>query len=166
MAPALLLALFTENPRRGLSGSCYRCVLLRPVGFVGVLQRTDLGVNPHDDGVQRDLQIIRFFRGTQALRECAGLVEVQSYLLQGVQSFVLLPHLGPPFYSSWASRLSPTCLRTVTIPTHPALKAHEKAGLSIRTLALVYRIAAKRSSREPSIAPVAYPYRTGAIGNC
>lgn len=28
--------------------------LLRPVGFFNALQRPDLGVDPHDDGVQRD----------------------------------------------------------------------------------------------------------------
>ena len=47
-------------------------VLLRPRGFAGILQCPDLGVDTHDDGVQRDLQIVRFFRGAQAPRISCG----------------------------------------------------------------------------------------------
>src|SRR5918998_2714290 len=54
------------------------------VGFAGVLQRPELGIDPHDDGVQCELQAVRFFWGAQALRERTGFVQLRSYLLQYV----------------------------------------------------------------------------------
>jgi len=50
-------------------------------GFTRGLQRPDLGVQTQDDGVQGDLQVVRFFGGAQALRKRAGLVQLGSYLL-------------------------------------------------------------------------------------
>ncbi len=77
------MGLLVGSPKVGASNSARAWLnLLRPVGFAGALQRPDLSVDPHDDGVQRDFQIIRFFRGAQAPRERAGLVQLRPYLLQ------------------------------------------------------------------------------------
>ena len=62
----------TSFPAVGVLGD-YLC----GVGFASVLQRPDVGVDPHDHGIQRDLQVVRFFRGAQALIERAGLVQLR-----------------------------------------------------------------------------------------
>lgn len=80
---AVQMELLADSLKVGASSSAKAWLnLLRPVGFAGALQRPDLGVDPHDDGVQRDFQIIRFFRGAQAPRERAGLIQLRPYLLQ------------------------------------------------------------------------------------
>ena len=73
---AVQVELLAGSPKVGArsSAEAWLNLLLRPVGFAGALQRPDLGVDTHDDGVQRDLQLIRFFRGAQAPRERAGLI--------------------------------------------------------------------------------------------
>jgi hypothetical protein len=77
-----LVEVFSDTglPPNGLLLGNYLC----SVGIAGLLQRPELSVDPHDDGVQCDLQVVRFFWGAQALREGTGLVQLRSYLLQYV----------------------------------------------------------------------------------